>query len=270
MTNDDRLFCGDYSAGEKPHIWFRCLEGKFDEDTKLTTKFYRFAKGLEPGRPAKMWYSTLLAASKVSWENFYDVFTDRWPLPNVVAPSREELLDKLDQTKLTIEDVGMLTERDGDKVYSHVIWAEEVKALVDMLDDTKGHLIPQVQRNLPLAIRLTLPASLNTWTTFLNAVTSISMDRLADQRENAETIRQDILQTMGVGNLQPTVNTLTTRFATTNLYLPSARSPIVYVPKPFITDQSHVPNPIHTSYSQTNTSLSTTLDSSGTNDTHQP
>jgi hypothetical protein len=53
-TAEDKLFRGDYSAGEKPHIWFRCLKGKFDEDTKLATKLYRFAKGLELGRPAEI------------------------------------------------------------------------------------------------------------------------------------------------------------------------------------------------------------------------
>jgi hypothetical protein len=243
MTSDDKLFRGDYSAGEKPHIWFRRLEGRFDEETKLATKFYRFAKGLEPGRPAEVWFSTLLAASKTDWEVFYGAFSTRWPLPNIVPPSREELLDKLGQTKLTIEEVGMLTERDGDKVYSHVIWAEEVKALVDMLDDTKGHLIPQVRRNLPLAIRLTLPANLNTWTTFLDAVTSISMDRLADQRENTETIRHDILQTMGASSQQPSVNTLTSRFATTNLYSQPARPAVAYASKPFTT-QSNPATPI--------------------------
>ena len=55
-TTEEKLFRGDYSAGEKPHIWFRRLEGKFDEDTKLATKLYRFAKNLEPGRPAELWY----------------------------------------------------------------------------------------------------------------------------------------------------------------------------------------------------------------------
>jgi hypothetical protein len=60
-TTDDKLFRGDYSAGEKPHIWFRRLEGKFDEDTKLTTKLFWFAKSLEPGRPAEIWYQKLLA-----------------------------------------------------------------------------------------------------------------------------------------------------------------------------------------------------------------
>lgn len=48
-TAEVKLFRGDYSAGEKPHIWFRRLECKFDEETKLATKLYRFAKNLEPG-----------------------------------------------------------------------------------------------------------------------------------------------------------------------------------------------------------------------------
>jgi hypothetical protein len=60
-VTDDKFFCGDYSAGEKPHIWFRCLEGKFNKDTKLVTKLYRFAKGLKPARPAEIWYHNLTA-----------------------------------------------------------------------------------------------------------------------------------------------------------------------------------------------------------------
>ena len=143
-TTEDKLFRGDYSAGEKSHIWFRRLEGKFDDETKLATKLYRFAKNLEPGRPAEIWYSKLSDAHKTNWEGFYNEFTNRWPFPTVVEPSHEELLQKLDQTRLTSEEVGTMIERDGDRIYTHVIWAEEVKALVDVLDDTKGHLIPQV------------------------------------------------------------------------------------------------------------------------------
>jgi hypothetical protein len=230
-TTEDKLFRGDYSAGEKPHIWFRRLEGKFDDETKLTTKLYRFAKNLEPGRPAEIWYRALPDHEKEDWEELYQAFTKRWPLPAIVEPSREELLEKLSQTKLASEDVGVMTERDGDRVYSHIVWAEEVKALVDVLDDVKGHLIPQVRRNLPLAIRLTLPSNLNDWDTFLKAVRSLSMDRLADQRENTEVIRDNILQTMGVGNQQQyNINTMTTKLAATSFY-PSARPIPAYTHK---------------------------------------
>lgn len=111
-------------------------------------------------------------------------------------------MEKLSQTLLTTDDIGIMMDRDGDRVYSHVVWAEEVRALVDVLDDAKGHLIPQVRRSLPLTIRLTLPMSLNTWNTFLLAVTSLSMDRLADQRENTEVIRDNILHSMGIGGQQ--------------------------------------------------------------------
>ena len=148
-----------------------------------------------------------------------------------MEPSREELLEKLNQTRLETTDVGVMTERDGDRVYTHVVWAEEVRALIDILDDTKGHLIPLVRKSLPLAIRLTLPSNLTDWDAFLRAVTSLSMDRLADQRENTEVIRDSILQKMsGNGQQQYNVNAMTTKLATTNLYVPTRQTPY-YGPK---------------------------------------
>jgi hypothetical protein len=229
-TTDLKLFRGDYSAGEKPHIWFRRLEGKFDEDTKLPSKLYRFQKHLEPGRPAEIWFQKLPLSQISNWDDLYKAFTTRWPLPTIVEPSREELLEKLNQTRLETDDIGTVIERDGDHIYTHVAWAEDVKALVDVLDDAKGHLIPQVRRNLPLAIRLTLPTNLTSWNTFLAAITSISMDRLADQRENTEDIRDKIMQTMGLTvrqqQQQPyNVNALTTRLSATNFYSPARFTP---------------------------------------------
>ena len=242
-TTEEKLFRGDYSAGEKPHIWFRRLEGKFNEETKLATKLYRFAKNLEPGRPAELWYKGLSGDKKLDWEDFYKTFTGRWPLPTIVEPSREELLEKLSQMKLTNDDIGVMTERDGDRVYTHVVWAEEIRALVDVLDDAKGHLIPQVRRDLPLSVRLTLPSNLNSWNTFLAAVTSLSMDRLADQRENTEVIRDNILQTMGTtGQRQYNTNSMTTKLATpSSSFYPPARPISSYAPRAPVTQT----NPSH-------------------------
>ena len=223
-TTEGKLFRGDYSAGEKPHIWFRRLESKFDDETSLATKLYQFSKNLEPGRPAEVWFHALAEHQKENWNYFYSEFTERWPLPTIVEPSREELLQKLDQTRLTKEEVGTTIERDGDRVYTHVAWAEEVKTLIDVLDDAEGYLIPQVRRNLPLIIRLILPTNLNNWSAFLAAVTSISMDRIADQQENTDAICNDILQMMGImmGNKQPLAQqrnmaTVTTGVAAANV-----------------------------------------------------
>ena len=254
ITAEVKLFRGDYSAGEKPHIWFRRLEGKFDDETKAATKFYRFAKNLEPGRPAETWYQALPAQDKTDWETLYAAFTRRWPLPTVVEPSREELLEKLSQTKLESDEVGVMKERDGDRVYTHVIWAEETKAIIDMLDDTKGHLIPQVRRGLPLAVRLTLPTNLTTWDTFLAAVSSLSMDRLADQHENTEAIRDTILQTMGAGGQQQyNVNAMTTKLAATSFYSPT-RQTQYYPPKTTVTQTTvaapQTPTTARQSYNQ--------------------
>ena len=139
--------------------------------------------------------------------------------------------------KLTNEDIGVMTERDGDRVYTRVVWAEEIRALVDVLDDAKGHLIPQVRRDLPLSVRLTLPTSLNTWNTFLAAVTSLSMDRLADQRENTEVIRNNILQTIGTtGQHQYSTNSMTTKLATpTSTFYQPARPTALFNPRAPVT-----------------------------------
>ena len=255
LTAEVKLFRGDYSAGEKPHIWFRQLEGKFDEETKEATKFYRFAKNLEPGRPAERWYEALPDQDRASWEALYAAFKRRWPLPTIIEPTREELLEKLSLTKLEIEDIGVMKERDGDKVYSHVVWAEEVKALIDVLDDAKGHLIPQVRRGLPLTVRLTLPSNLTTWDSFLAAVTSLSMDRLADQQENTEMIRDTILQSMGTGNQQQyNMNTMTAKLAATSFNSP-ARQTQYYPPRATVTQTTtttpQTPNTTRQTYTPT-------------------
>ena len=129
-----------------------------------------------------------------------------------------------------------MTERDGDRVYTHVVWAEEIRALVDVLDDAKGHLIPQVRRDLPLSVRLTLPSNLTSWNAFLAAVTSLSMDRLADQRENTEVIKNNILQTIGTGQRQYNTNSTMTKPAmpTSSLYSP-ARPTSSFAPRAPVT-----------------------------------
>jgi predicted transcriptional regulator YheO len=184
---------------------------------------FQFAKNLEPGRPAEIWFHSLTPADQTSWDIFYQVFSTRWPLPAAIVTFREELMGKLKQTRLEEADIGAISERDGDHIYAHVVWTEEIRSITDKLRDTKGHLITMVQQNLPLTISLSLPAKLDTWPTFLAAIASISLDTIADRREHEETIRQDILQTMGINNTSAyNVNTLTTRFTgSTTLYSPN-------------------------------------------------
>ncbi|PPQ94081.1 hypothetical protein CVT25_010077 [Psilocybe cyanescens] len=145
---EEKLFWGDYSAGKKPHIWFHRLEGKFDNKTPVATKMYRFEKALEPGRWAELWFKNLPATSQVDWDALYTVFTVKWPLQKVVESTHEELLEKLHATMLNKVNIGGMVDRDGDKVYTHVAWADEVQALTDALDDANGYLIPQVHHNI--------------------------------------------------------------------------------------------------------------------------
>lgn len=223
---EEKLFRGDFMNGEKPHTWFRRLEGRFDDTTPLATKLYRFSKGLDPGRRAEKWFQALPAATKADWDLLYAAFTLRWPIPVVVEPSREELLTRLRATRLEEENLGVLMG-DEDKIYSHVAWADEIRTLTDALEDDKGHLISEVRRQLPLTVRRILPGNLTTWSAFLTAVESISLDRLADEREAEERSQRSIVETLSGMGLSSTNNAdpRNPKFTRTTPYSPQAPPP---------------------------------------------
>lgn len=195
---EGKLFRGDGMNGEKAHTWFRHLEGRFNDTTTIQAKLYKFAKSLDPGRRAEKWFQALPAADKTDWDLLYAAFTRKWPMPFVVEPSREELLTRLRTMVLKEEDLGVLMG-DEDKVYSHVAWADEVRSLTDALEDGEGYLIPDVRRQIPLALRRILPGNLITWTAFLTAVSTISLDRLTDELE-----AEDRLKFLGLATLAGT------------------------------------------------------------------
>lgn len=150
-----------------------------------------------------------------------------------IVTSRKELMGKLKQMRLDETDVGAIIDRDGDRVYAHVVWTEEIRSITDELKDTEGHLITMVRQNLPLSVCLSLPVKLDTWPTFLAAIVSISLDTMADRLEHEEAIRHDILQTMGMNTSNTplyNVNALATRFTSTALYSPNHSIPSYSAP----------------------------------------
>ena len=186
QTKDLKFFRGDYTGGEQPHIWFRKLEGMFDETTKVEAKIYKFSKFLEPGRKAETWFDALPATQKTDWEAFYVLFTTRWPKPIVVEPSRDDLMATLLSIRLEEHELGTLVGKEDEKAYAHIAWATEVRGIVEALDDAQGYLIPQVCMQLPLAVRLALPnlPAPATWDKFLESITSLPTDRIRDQQES--------------------------------------------------------------------------------------
>ncbi|KAF8068833.1 hypothetical protein FPV67DRAFT_1668891 [Lyophyllum atratum] len=185
MAKDETpFFRGDYTADEKPHTWFRRLEVKFNENTTHQAKLYQFQKNLDPGRKAEKWFQALEPTQKLTWDTLYAAFTLKWPLPTIVEPTRDELLARLDSTILETDMLGKLVG-DDDKVYSHVKWATDIRALTDALDDDKGHLIARVRCDLPLIVRRLLPITgIDTWHLFLTAVTTIPLHRIKDELED--------------------------------------------------------------------------------------
>ncbi|GLB43983.1 hypothetical protein LshimejAT787_1501670 [Lyophyllum shimeji] len=229
MAKDEtQLFRGDHtSTTELPHTWFRRLEGRFDENTPLSTQLYRFEKSLEPGRRAERWYQALPATDKASWQALYAAFTAKWPLPTIVEPTRDELLKRLHDTKLEEDMVGQLVG-ETDKVYSHVKWAEDIRALTDVLEDDRGHLIPEVRRGLPLVVRRLLPASgQSTWAAFLSAVTDLSPVRIDDELEHMARYgpAAQVQAQAQPGNWQKDMNALTAQFSNAAVIRSPARAP---------------------------------------------
>lgn len=232
MSKDETpLFRGDYTGGEKPHTWFRRLEGKFDYTTTLPNQLYRFEKSLYPGRKAEQWYQALPAADKTTWPALYAAFTLKWPLPTIVEPTRDELMARLHNTKLEESQLGCLIG-DEDKVYSHIKWAADIRVLTDALEDDKGNLIHDVRRGLPLLVRRLLPASgMSTWATFLAAITTLSIERIEDELESEARFRQ--LAQVQSQDWQKDISTLTSQFQSSAIVRSPARAlPPSYQPRP--------------------------------------
>lgn len=116
-------------------------------------------------------------------------------MPIMVKPTREELLARLRTTILKEEHLGVVMG-DNDKVYSHVAWADEVRTLADALEDDKGYLIPDVRLQIPLTLRRLLPGNLTTWTAFLTAVSTVSLDQLTDELEIEDRLHRSVLATL--------------------------------------------------------------------------
>ncbi|KAF6743941.1 hypothetical protein DFP72DRAFT_1079356 [Ephemerocybe angulata] len=189
MAPETPLFRGEQA--EKPHSWLQRLEAKFDEDTPVKRKVYQFQKNVEPGGKAEAWFNALQAATLADWDRFVTAFKTKWALPATVSLSKDELTRQLNDIRLYEDDLGKTVGEYPDKVYTHVAWAEQVRTIVDELEDTSGLLIGQVRAALPLPMRLAISATHTGWTTFLDEVTKVSVERLHDHLEVTERRAQD-------------------------------------------------------------------------------
>lgn len=186
QTKDLKFFCGDYTGGEQPHIWFCKLKGMFDETTTVEGKIYKFSKFLDPGRKAETWFNGLTDPQKADWDAFYVLFTAHWPKPVIVEPTHNDLMAKLLSIHLEEHKLGTLIGKEDKKAYAHIAWVMEIRGIVEVLDDAQGYLIPQVRMQLPLAVHLALlnlPAPA-TWDTFLQSIMSLSANCIHDQQES--------------------------------------------------------------------------------------
>jgi hypothetical protein len=149
QTKDLKIFWGDYTSGEQPHIWFHKLEGIFNKTTTVEAKIYKFSKFLDPGRKAETWFNALTVNEKSNWDAFYVLFTKCWPKPIIIEPTCDDLMATLLSIRLEEHELGTLIGNEDEKAYAHIAWATEVRGIVEVLDDAQGYLIPQVVCNYP-------------------------------------------------------------------------------------------------------------------------
>ncbi|KAG6913106.1 hypothetical protein DXG01_009630 [Tephrocybe rancida] len=217
------LFKGTYTGGEKPHHWLRRLEGQFELTTALPERLHKFTMHLDPGNKAEQWYKKLGDADKASWNTLLEVFGRKWPLAPTVEHTRDELLHRLERRVLLETEIGQLVGDKDEKIYTHVKWAQDIRVLADALEDDRGHLISNARRGLPLMVRRLLPSSgIDTWDTFLAAVTTLSPSRIEDELEQEAKFKSR-------DDWQKSVDTITSQFQQgTSLQSASKQPPPTY------------------------------------------
>ncbi|KAF6745218.1 hypothetical protein DFP72DRAFT_1077812 [Ephemerocybe angulata] len=159
--------CSEASRQRK-HSWLQRLEAKFDEDTPVKRKVYQFQKKWNRVEGRGM-VQCAPGSNTGGLGPVRDRVQDKWALPATVSLSKDELTRQLNDIRLYEDDLGKTVGEYPDKVYTHVAWAE--------------------QPCLPM--RLAISATHTGWTTFLDEVTKVSVERLHDHLEVTERRAQD-------------------------------------------------------------------------------
>ncbi|KAF5334523.1 hypothetical protein D9611_013825 [Ephemerocybe angulata] len=197
------LFRGDQA--EKPYHWLQRLETKFDETTPDARKIYQFEKHLEPGGRAETWYVALATTKKTTWNALVMAFKANWQAPTGTTVTKAELARELKLIRLEEVHLGQTLGEYPERMYTHIAWAEEIRSVVDQLNDTSGLLVKDVRSALPLAMKLALCPTYGDWDTFLKDVTEVSVDRVMDHQESLN--RRE-----GNGGVMGDITSLTQKF----------------------------------------------------------
>ncbi|KAJ7270409.1 hypothetical protein C8J57DRAFT_1508444 [Mycena rebaudengoi] len=189
-STTDKMFYGDGRPGDwNPRDFLKKIKRGFFARANATDadKVQLFELSLASGAAAEAWFDGLSAADRVTWAALEAAFDTRWPKDPPEMKTTQELSDEMVALELREDEMGKKIMVDGIEMYGHIRWAKQMVAL--SAKDTIGHMIPQVRRGFPKAMRNLVANNHTTWASFLTAVRTVSVADLLEEIENEERLR---------------------------------------------------------------------------------
>ncbi len=107
----------------------------------------------------------------------------RPPLPEP-EEDLESKREELEQMRLADRDLGTKVIYQGQELYSHVAFANQVTRLANEIGDTNAFLLPSIRNQLPEAVKNTLKSmgkKPKTWEEFRKSLTKMALSDLREE-----------------------------------------------------------------------------------------
>ncbi|KAF5367639.1 hypothetical protein D9615_010581 [Tricholomella constricta] len=166
----------DESGQDFLRAFNRAMGDKTDEVKRKLFVNYLHADG-----EADEWYAALPANIQGDWAQIEREFHLRWPRATVARKTAMEYEEEILALKLKEESVGLKETVAGREVYTHIVWADRMAALVTRAGHMTGATyIGLVRRGLPGLIREKVVGTPLNWTAFLATVRAVDIDHIRD------------------------------------------------------------------------------------------
>jgi hypothetical protein len=134
---------------------------------------------LEVKSPASKWFQTLDQAVKADWDQLEPAFTQKWATHQPPQRTNLQKTEDLLNHRLKEEEVGETVPFLGTNEYTHIVWADQVQAMVQDLGIEAGFTyVHQVLNNLPSAVKDNIEGPVTDWNTFIAEVKAVSIEKL--------------------------------------------------------------------------------------------
>ncbi|KAJ6542995.1 hypothetical protein B0H19DRAFT_1172558 [Mycena capillaripes] len=189
---------------------------------------------LKDNSPAEKWHHDLLANANppTTWQNYAAAFVTRFPTPEKAERTPQEYERELTGMRLTVEELDMTVDVSGEKVFSHVHFAEHMLELAKLAGiDSTASGIWQVRDELPDVIRDKVFTSQKDWKSFTDSIKGIDRVHIREGAKKAKKARDiertvEALASRDKGRQPPTtpVSKMSAQLAQTALATPRANT----------------------------------------------